>query len=97
VAVAAAAAGTSRRRVPAVLAALGCGAVVTAALAPGAVLPLVAGAVAVLAAAAGQGVLGLFATEQLDGRQRPAGAGLFHLCCGLGGAVGPALAARLLL
>ncbi|MET9320712.1 MFS transporter [Streptomyces sp. NPDC003038] len=65
--------------------------------APGVVLPLASGAVALLAAPVGRVLLTRFATGGPDDPQSSTGIRLFITCYQLGGAVGPALVAPLLL
>ncbi|QEV17827.1 MFS transporter [Streptomyces alboniger] len=92
-ALAAASARMTRRRVLTILLTVGAIAPLTAALTPWAPLLLLVATLAVLATSAGQATLMVYATKGTPDAQRPTAIGLFNLCYQLGGAFGPAIAA----
>lgn len=94
---AATAARLGHRRVLTLLVALGAAAPLTAALAPWGPALLLAAAAAVFVATGSNAVLSVHAARQASTDQRPAAIGLFVLFYQLGGALGPALAALLVL
>ncbi|MFI1970442.1 MFS transporter [Streptomyces cinnamoneus] len=85
------------RRVLALLAALGALAPLTAALADRAPLLLLAATAAVFVSTSGNAVLSVRVAKAAPAGQSPTAIGLFVLCYQLGGALGPALAATLVL
>lgn len=96
-ALAAASARMSRRRVLTILLAVGALAPLTAALTPWAPLLLLVATLALFATSTGQATLSVYATTAAPAAQRSTAIGLFNLCYQLGGAFGPAIAAAVAL